>query len=107
MKITIISVGKLKEKYLVEGIKEYSKNKKNRLILLNEERIYVGIITAFAVAILFSIFELLELYLESKFKIIGSTFILIKIGIICILLSLYTNYLQHLKFKKDKKTNSS
>ena len=25
MKITIISVGKLKEKYLVEGIKEYAK----------------------------------------------------------------------------------
>ena len=25
MKITILTVGKLKEKYLVEGIKEYSK----------------------------------------------------------------------------------
>lgn len=90
--------GKKLEKY-----DKYTEKKENRLIIKYEEALYIGITASIMVVIIFTLFELLELFLYDFFGISGYLVIILKIFLAIVFLIVYTNHVQMLIMEKEEK----
>lgn len=85
----------------LEEYDKYTKNKRNWLMFLHEEAIYIGVISSLAVALLFSILEALELFCKTH-GVTGYAFILVKGFILLMFVSIYTHRVHYKRYKKHK-----
>lgn len=87
----------------IDKYNKHTKKRKNRLIWKNEEAVYIGVTASLLVAIIFTLFDALEIFLNDMFGLVGYPVVGIKIFLALVLFVCYTIHLQMLIVEKGEK----